>query len=139
MGVGNMAIMYLVHRFPSEFLPAKYMNMSYNGLRAPAMLTIPFCLISGLYFSVSSTIAGSSTPLKGHLYGYTVSLSLGIGMIALRRVSWYYPLLGCMYLAFGGFHHYRRMMLYGDNAPIFNWSDFKELYAASKKKPETIE
>lgn len=130
MGVVNMLIMYLTQRFPEELMSPKYMAMTYNGIRAPAMLTIPFCCIAGAYFSVASIISTSAVPLSGHLYGYALSLGVGLTMLTFRRVSWYYPLLGVMYLSFGGFHHYRRMMMYGDNAPIYNWGDATEIWRA---------
>ncbi|KAH9597786.1 hypothetical protein LSM04_008296 [Trypanosoma melophagium] len=130
MGIVNMIIMYLTQRFPEELMSPKYLTMTYNGIRAPAMLTIPFCCIAGGYFSVASVISTSAFPLAGHLCGYTLSLGVGLTMLTFRRVSWYYPLLGVMYLSFGGFHHYRRMMVYGDNAPIYNWGDATEIWNA---------
>ncbi|ORC89344.1 uncharacterized protein TM35_000121190 [Trypanosoma theileri] len=130
MGIVNMVIMYLTQRFPEELMSPKYLTMTYNGIRAPAMLTIPFCCIAGGYFSVASVISTSAFPLAGHLCGYTLSLGVGLTMLTFRRVSWYYPLLGVMYLSFGGFHHYRRMMVYGDNAPIYNWGDMSEIWNA---------
>jgi hypothetical protein len=128
MGLGSAVVMVLTQHFPEEFMPRKYLTMSYNGIRAPSLLTIPFCVISGIYLSVASVITASPSPLVGHLFGYGVSLGVGLTMLSLRRISWYYPLLGLMYLSFGGLHHYRKMMVYGDNAPIFYWSDFGEIY-----------
>lgn len=128
MGLGSALVMVLTQRFPEEFMPRRFLSMSYNGIRAPALLSIPFCVISGIYFSVASVITTAPSPLVGHLFGYGVSLGVGLTMLSLRRVSWYYPLLGLMYLSFGGLHHYRKMMVYGDNAPIFYWSDFGEIW-----------
>ncbi|KAG5505651.1 hypothetical protein JKF63_04986 [Porcisia hertigi] len=128
MGLGSALLMVLTQRFPEELMPRKYMSMSYHGIRAPSLLAIPFCAISGVFFSVASIITTAPTPLMGHLLGYGVSLGVGLTMLLLRRVSWYYPLLGFMYLSFGGLHHYNQMMVYGDNAPIFHWSDFGEIY-----------
>lgn len=129
MGIGNFLLMILTQRFPEELMTPKVLTMSYNGIKAPALLAVPFCFLSGAYFAVASIITTSSTPLKGHLLGYGVSLSVGLVFLSLRRVSWYYPLLGISYLGYGGLHHYRRMMVYGDNAPVFNWSDFGEIYS----------
>ncbi|KAI5690430.1 hypothetical protein MNV84_03515 [Leishmania braziliensis] len=134
MGLGSALVMVLTQRFPEEFMLRKYLTMSYNGIRAPSLLAIPFCAISGMYFSIASVITAAPTPLMGHLLGYGVSLSIGLTMLSLRRVSWYYPLLGLMYLSFGGLHHYRKMMVYGDNAPIFYWSDFREIYHDRKAR-----
>lgn len=128
MGLGSALVMVLTQRFPEEFMPRRLLTMSYNGIRAPSLLAIPFCVISGIYFSVASVITAAPSPLVGHLFGYGVSLGVGLTMLSLRKVSWYYPLLGVMYLSFGGLHHYRKMMVYGDNAPIFYWSDFGEIY-----------
>ncbi|KAG8346133.1 hypothetical protein TRVL_03045 [Trypanosoma vivax] len=140
MGLVNMIIVYLTQRFPDEFLAPRYMKMTYNGVRASAMLTIPFCCISGAYFCVASIINKSPTPLAGHLLGYTVSLGIGLTMLTLRRVSWYYPLLGTMYLTYGGLHHYRRMMVYGDNSPIYNWGDATEIWKSrSAAKEQRLE
>ncbi|KPA78113.1 putative mitochondrial hypothetical protein [Leptomonas pyrrhocoris] len=127
MGLVSALAMVFTQRFPEEFMPRKYLTMSYNGIRAPSLLTIPFCVISGIYFSVASVITTAPSPLVGHLFGYGVSLGVGLTMLSLRRISWYYPLFGLMYLSFGGLHHYRKMMVYGDNAPIFYWSDFGEI------------
>ncbi|EAN77616.1 uncharacterized protein TEOVI_000578500 [Trypanosoma equiperdum] len=134
MGIVNLILMYATQRFPEEFMTPKYMTMSYNGVRARAMLTIPFCCIGSAYFAVASIITKSSSPLAGHLLGYGVSLGVGLTMMTFRRVSWYYPLLGLMYLSFGGFHHYRRMMVYGDNAPIYNWGDLTEIWSARRQR-----
>lgn len=134
MGVGNSLLMILTQRFPEEFMTSRYLTMSYNGLKAPALLTVPFCFISGAYLAVASIITTSPTPLKGHLLGYGVSLSFGLIFLTLRRISWYYPLLGVMYLSYGGLHHYRRMMVYGDNAPVFYWSDFGEIHRDWKQQ-----
>lgn len=128
MGLGSALVMVLTQRFPEEFMTRKYLTMSYNGIRAPSLLAIPFCVISGIYFSVASVVTTAPSPLVGHLFGYGVSLGIGLSMLSLRRISWYYPLLGMMYLSFGGLHHYRKMMVYGDNAPMFYWSDFGEIY-----------
>ncbi|KPI85323.1 hypothetical protein ABL78_5605 [Leptomonas seymouri] len=128
MGLGSAVVMVLTQRFPEEFMLRKYLTMSYNGIRAPSLLAIPFCVISGIYFSVASVITTAPNPLAGHLFGYGVSLGLGLTMLSMRRISWYYPLLGLMYMSFGGLHHYRKAMVYGDNAPIFRWSDFGEIY-----------
>lgn len=140
MGLGSALVMVLTQRFPEEFMTRKYLSMSYNGIRAPSLLAIPFCIISGVYFSVASVVTSAPSPLVGHLFGYGVSLGIGLSMLSLRRISWYYPLLGMMYLSFGGLHHYRKMMVYGDNAPIFYWSDFGEIYrdwrARRKEKRE---
>ncbi|KAK7200148.1 hypothetical protein NESM_000065300 [Novymonas esmeraldas] len=132
MALGSALVMALTQRFPEEFMLRKHLTMSYRGIRAPSLLTIPFCVISGIYFSVASVITAAPTPLVGHLIGYGASVGVGLTMLSLRRVSWYYPLLGLMYLSFGGLHHYRKMMVYGDNAPMFYWSDFGEIYRARK-------
>ncbi|EPY27108.1 hypothetical protein STCU_01387 [Strigomonas culicis] len=137
MALGNMALMYITHRFPEEFLPPRYLSMSYNGLKASSMLAIPFCAISGFYFSIASIVSASPDSLGGHLYGFTVSTGVGLGMMGLRRVSWYYPLLGAAYLAFGGLHHYRRLMLYGDNAPLMCVSDMREIWSDIRGKKQT--
>lgn len=134
MGLTNALVMMLTQRFPEEFMQRKYLTMTYNGIRAPSLLAIPFCMISGVYFSVASIICSSPSPLSGHLVGYAASLGLGLTMMTLRRVSWYYPLLGVMYLSFGGLHHYRKMMVYGDNAPIFHWSDFSVIYREMQRR-----
>ncbi|CBZ26758.1 conserved hypothetical protein [Leishmania mexicana MHOM/GT/2001/U1103] len=134
MGLGSALVMVLTQRFPEELMLRKHLTMSYNGIRAPSLLAIPFCAISGMYFSIASVITAAPTPLLGHLFGYGVSVGVGLTMLWLRRVSWYYPLLGIMYLSFGSLHHYRKMMVYGDNAPIFYWSDFGEIYRDRKAR-----
>nr|CCC93400.1 conserved hypothetical protein [Trypanosoma congolense IL3000] len=134
MGIANIILMYTTQRFPEEFMTPKYMTMSYNGVRARAMLTIPFCCIGSAYFAIASIITKSSSPLAGHLLGYGVSLGVGLTMMTFRRVSWYYPVLGLMYLSFGGFHHYRRMMIHGDNAPIYSWGDLTEIREARRQR-----
>lgn len=130
MGLANMLILVLTQRFPEEFMLRKYLTMSYKGVRTKSMLTIPFCLISGSYFAVASILCNASSPLAGHLVGCCLSFGIGASMLSLHRVSWYYPALALMYFSFGGFHHYRRMMMYGDNAPVFYWSDFSEIWRA---------
>ncbi|KAG5479715.1 hypothetical protein LSCM4_05721 [Leishmania orientalis] len=132
MGLGSALVMVLTQRFPEEFMPRQYLTMSYNGIRASSLLTIPFCTISGVFFSISSVVTAAPTPLVGHLLGYGFSVGVGLTMLSLRRVSWYYPLLGLMYLCFGGLHHYRKLMVHGDNAPLFYWSDFGEIYRDRK-------
>lgn len=128
MALASGLFMIVTQRFPEELMTPKMLTMSYNGIKASALLSFPFCLISGIYFAVASAITTSPVPLKGHFLGYSVSLSLGLFFLTLRRVSWYYPLLGVFYLSYGSLHHYRRMMVYGDNAPVFNWNDFGEIY-----------
>lgn len=129
MGIGNGLLMVLTQLYPLEFVTPKVMTMSYNSIKAYSLVSVPFCFISGVYFAIASIIATAPTPLAGHLMGYSFSLLIGLTMMNFRRVSWYYPLMGLGYMSYGSLHHYRRMMVFGDNAPIFNWSDFGAIYA----------
>lgn len=140
MGCFSMGMMMATQKFPEELLPAKYLSMRYNGVRVTAMLAMPFCVLGGLYFGVASIITTSPIPTAGHLLGYGLSLTTGLSMMALYKVSWYYPLLGCVYFAFGGFHHYRRLMVCADNAPLFYFSDFSDIrkYRKMRKEMKTV-
>lgn len=122
MAVFSMAMMGLSQKFPSEFLPPNLLHKKYNGMRMVRMTAVPFCAASVLYLAAASGCS-SPQPLGGHLGGFITSVSLAVGFIAARKVSWYYPLIGMVYFTFGSMHHYRRMKLLGSNAPVYQWGD----------------
>lgn len=97
-------------------------------------MTVPFLSLSIVYCAIASLICTGPTPLLGHSIGTLVSATTGLYLCALGRTSLIYPTLGCGYLAFGAFHHYRRLMIESDNAPLFYWSDFVDIYHARKSR-----
>lgn len=127
MGLANMVLMGVSQRFPDEFLPPHLRNRMYNGIRLKRMVVIPFCTATILYLA-SASGASRPNPLGGHLGGFVTSMGLAAGFFAARSVSWYYPLLATMYFTFGCFHHYRKMKLLGNNAPIYSYGDATAIY-----------
>lgn len=127
MGFANIVLMILSQRFPEEFLPQHLLNRRYNGIRLYRMVSIPFCGATMFYFAAASGASGDN-PIGGHLGGFVTSMTLAGGFFAARKVSFYYPLLGMMYLTFGSFHHYRKMKLFGNNAPIYQWGDATNIW-----------
>ena len=133
MATACLILTYFTSVWADYLLPTRFKGKMLNGIRFRSFVSIPYILIGSSYVAVAATLA-RGMDMAGHFAGLGVSTIGGLALSAMFRTSFIYPVLGAPFLAFGGVHHYRKLMIITDNAPLYHWGDMSAIWTDFKAR-----
>lgn len=130
----SMALGYFVSCNVEQFMPKRLVDKRLaNGVRVRNLFPAPYLLVGSFYVAVAATLA-RGMDVAGHFGGLTVSTVAGLAFASQYKTTWYYTIIGAGYLGYGLLHHYRKLMILTDNAPLYEKGDFSEIWREIKRK-----
>ena len=133
---GVIGVAALTQQFP-QFFFKKGMYKA-GVLRSPshrALLLGLFPPITGFLFAIDQI--SYNEVIRGHMLGFASAFWMGSwGLMGCTQTPATAP-IGLIYMATAHLYYKERIMLFTDEAPLWNWSDYdaiKEYYAKKNKK-----
>ena len=127
MAGASMIPVYLAHLNPRDWLAKPHVGTLINGIRAEQYLFMPFSTCTLMYcWAADHVMQGQLIP--AHVVGLTTSLAAGLTCFYFHYVSLWYVATGFCFCTFGMTHHRNNLKIFSDNAPLFHFSDFREIY-----------